>query len=165
MGDRAIASRLPIPPQPELLPERGALFAGTHHLPLRVYYEDTDAGGMVYHANYLRYFERARTEMLALLGIGDIAALAKEGWTYVVAGATLAFKAPARLGDVLTIVSEISDARGARCVVQQRVMRDGQVLATAEIKLALIGNDGRPRPHPKAWLDVLRPGKGPETAI
>lgn len=148
----------------DLAPERGRLLAGRHHLPLRVYYEDTDAGGVVYHANYLRYFERARTEMMALLGIGNIAALAKDGWVYVVTGATLAFKAPARLGDVLTIVSEVIEARGARCAVQQRVMRDRQVLVTAEIKLALVGIDGRPRPHPKAWLDALLIAKGPETA-
>lgn len=146
------------------VPVTGVIRAGRHHFPLRVYYEDTDAGGVVYHANYLRYFERGRTETMALLGIGDIAALAKEGWIYVVVAADLRFKAPARLGDVLTIVSEVGEARGARCVVQQRVMRDRQVLVTAEITLALVGTDGRPRPHPKAWLEALLIAKGPETA-
>jgi acyl-CoA thioester hydrolase len=147
-----------------LQPERGRVIAGRHHLPLRVYYEDTDAGGVVYHANYLRFLERGRTEMMALLGVGEIAALAREGWVYVVTGATLAFRQPARLGDVLTIVSEVTRVRGARCLVQQWVMRNGQVLASADMQLALIGSDGRPRPHPKAWLAALTIAKGPETA-
>lgn len=139
-------------------PGRGVMRGRVHHLPLRVYYEDTDAGGVVYHANYLRFFERARTETMALIGIGDIAALAREGWTYVVASADIQFLRAAQLGDVLIIESEVAEVRGARCAVQQRVMRDGQVLVRANIQLALLGPGGRPRPHPQAWLELLTAG-------
>ena len=126
-----------------------------HHLPIRIYYEDTDAGGVVYHANYLRFFERARTEMMAAAGVGDIALLAQQGLTYVVAAADLQFMSPARLGDVLTIASKVTEVRGARCAVQQRVMRDGQVLVRAQIRLALLGPGGRPRPHPREWIALF----------
>ena len=139
---------------------RGTMAGGQHRLTLRVYYEDTDAGGVVYHANYLRFFERGRTEMLALLGIGDIAKLAGEGLIYVVGAAELRFLQPARLGDVLTVITKVEEVRGARCRVHHRVSRDGVGLVEGQIMLALVGPDGRPRPQPKHWIEALKAAAG-----
>lgn len=147
-------------------PSAGDIHDGEHRLPLRVYYEDTDAGGVVYHANYLRFFERARTELFPLIGIGEIAALANEGFTYVVTNAEIHYRRGAKLGDVLTISSSLAEKpRGARCVVKHRVIRDGEVLVEARVSLALIGRDGRPRAQPKQWIEAFAAVTGAESQV
>ena len=130
----------------------------------RIYYEDTDAGGIVYHANFLRFFERARTDMPILCGI-DIAAgqYGGEG-AYVVASAELKYVRPARLGETLTIVSRLEQVRQAACVIQQRVMRDGQVLVEGLITVAFVGAAGRPRRQPATWVEAFQGYSGEEQA-
>ena len=121
-----------------------------------MYYEDTDFSGVVYHANYLRYFERARTDMLALAG-ADIATALRDGQGgYVVAAADLKYLRPARLGEALTIVSRVEDVRQASCAIHQRVMRDGQILVEGRLTVAWVGADGRPRRQPAAWIEAFQ---------
>ena len=146
------------------LPYSGRFIDREHRFMVRVYYEDTDAGGVVYHANFLRFFERARTDMLHLCGI-DIAAAQQGGeGAYVVASADLKYVRPARLGEALTIVSRLEQVRQAACVIQQRVIRDGQVLVEGLITVAFVGTDGRPRRQPAAWVEAFQGFNGAEQA-
>lgn len=136
-------------------PYSGHIAAGAHRFAVRIYYEDTDAGGIVYHASYLRFMERARTDMLLRCGI-DLAAAATAGiGHYVVADAHLRYGAPARLGEALVVVSHIVELRRAACVVQQNVMRDGQGITEGRLTIAFVGPDGRPRRQPSDWTEAL----------
>jgi acyl-CoA thioester hydrolase len=119
---------------------------------------------VVYHATFLRYFERARTDMLSLCGI-DIAAAQHAGeGVYVVAAAELKYVRPARLGEALTIVSSLTQVRQAACVIQQRVMRDGQLVVEGLVTVAFVGADGRPQRQPKAWVEAFQGFNGAEPA-
>nr|WP_174273163.1 YbgC/FadM family acyl-CoA thioesterase [Sphingomonas bacterium] len=138
------------------VPSSGFLRAGEHYLPIRIYYEDTDAGGVVYHANYLRYFERARWEMLALCGADHLAALHGGEGSYVVVEATLRYEKPARLGDRVTIVSRLIEVRASSCVVQQKVMRGDALLVAGRIRVAFVAPGGKPRRQPAAWIAAFR---------
>lgn len=133
-------------------PYAGGFVGGEHRFAVRVYFEDTDAGGVVYHANYLRFMERARSDMLACAGIDQ--RRAHEGGTgvYVVAAMDLKFVRPARLGDALLVASRVLRVRAATCAIHQRVSRDGVEIARAEVTAAFLGPDGRPRRQPEAWL-------------
>ena len=141
-------------------PYAGRFVDGEHRFAVRVYYEDTDAGGVVYHANYLRFFERARTDLLALLGadLGETLSAGEGG--YVVAEAQLKYVRPAKLGDALVVASRLAELRQASCVVQQRVMRDGQVLVEGRLTVAFVGADGRPRRQPAAWIEAFKALQG-----
>lgn len=145
-----------MPPEPPDRPYAGRFVDGEHRFAIRVYYEDTDAGGVVYHANYLRFLERARTDMLAVAGADIAAAQASGAGGYVVASAALHFRAPARLGDGLLVLSRLEQVRSAACVVQQRVMRDQQVLVDGRLTVAWVGADGRPRRQPAEWIETFR---------
>jgi acyl-CoA thioester hydrolase len=141
---------------PSDLPYSGRFVDREHRFTVRVYYEDTDAGGVVYHANFLRFFERARTDMLALCGI-DIAAAQHAGeGIYVVAAAEIKYVRPARLGEALTILSRLEEVRQAACVIQQRVMRDEQLVVEGRLTVAFVGADGRPRRQPAAWIEAFQ---------
>jgi acyl-CoA thioester hydrolase len=146
------------PPQPP-----SGLFDGPLHLfPVRVYYEDTDLSGLVYHANYLRWFERARSDMLRLLGIDQRAAAEAGEGTYTVAELTIRYLAPARLDDALTIATEVSELGAASVRLRQRALRDGGLLAEARVRVGFIGSGGRPRRQPAAWraaFDTFFPAK------
>lgn len=143
-------------------PYAGRFIDGEHRFTVRVYYEDTDAGSVVYHANFLRFFERARTDMLALTG-ADIATTFNAGeGGYVVAAADLKYLRPARLGEVLVIVSRLVEVRPAACTIQQRVMRDGQILVEGRLTVAFVGPDGRPRRQPAAWIEAFQGFNGAE---
>ena len=132
-------------------PPSGLFDGPLHVFPVRVYYEDTDLSGLVYHANYLRWFERARSDMLRLLGIDQrTAAEAGEG-TYAVADLTIRYLAPARLDDVVTIATEAAELRAASVRLRQRALRERDLLAEANIRVGFIGPDGRPRRQPAAW--------------
>jgi len=137
-------------------PYAGHFVDGEHRFAVRVYYEDTDAGGVVYHANYLRFFERARTDMLALLGadLGETLRAGEGG--YVVSEAAIKFRRPAKLGDGLIILSGLVELRSASCVVHQRVMRDRQLLVEGRLTVAFVGADGRPRRQPAAWIKAFQ---------
>ena len=128
------------------------ILQGTRHLfPVRVYYEDTDLSGIVYHANYLRWFERARSDLLRLLGIDQRAAAEAGEGTYTVADLAIRYHAPARLDDPVTIATEATEIRAASVRLRQRATREEQLLAEAELRVGFIGPDGRPRRQPDAW--------------
>ena len=125
--------------------------AGVHALTLRTYAADTDASGIVHHARYLVFAERARTEMLrdhglALDTLADVAA----GF-WVVRRADCAFRSPARLDDVVTILSRVVAVRGASCDLEQRAVREAEVLADMRLTVAYLTADGRPRRQPPEW--------------
>ena len=136
-------------------PYAGAFIGGTHHFALRVYFEDTDVAGIVYYANYLKYMERARSDMLRCAGIDQRGALEAGEGVYVVAEANIKYRASARLDDALRVLSEVREVRAASCVIQQRVMRGNDMLAEAMITAAFLV-DGRPRRQPGAWLEAFR---------
>src|SRR5688572_12983307 len=145
-----------------LIPPSGALQGDLHLFPLRVYYEDTDLSGIVYHANYLRWFERARSDMLRLLGIDQRAAVEAGEGHYAVAEINIRYLAPARLDDALVIVTEAIEIQRASVRVRQRALRDGNLLAEAAVRVGFISPDGRPRRQPSAWraaFDPLLPAK------
>src|SRR3954464_6484080 len=104
-------------------PYQGAFLGRIHHFALRAYFEDTDVSGVVYHANYLKYMERARSDMLRAAGIDQRAALEAGEGIYVVAEANIKYRGSAKLDDALVVLSEIDAVRAASCVIHQRVMR------------------------------------------
>jgi acyl-CoA thioester hydrolase len=114
-------------------------------LRVKIYYEDTDCGGVVYYANYLRYFERARTEFLEDRGV-DLGKLMEEGVTFVVAEATVKYLAPGRYGDILSVETRVEKAGLASIVFGHRVLREetGEHLATAVVRLGCLGPGMRP---------------------
>jgi acyl-CoA thioester hydrolase len=126
-------------------------------LPVRIYYEDTDAGGVVYYANYLRFCERARSEWLRALGFGQQNLLAEGGPMFVVRSVQADYLSPARLDDSLVICSTISALRRASVCFSQRIFRDDTLLFTAEIRIACVSSaTGRPVPWPDALHDCFR---------
>ncbi|WP_174280455.1 YbgC/FadM family acyl-CoA thioesterase [Sphingomonas bacterium] len=137
-------------------PQQGRFVGGEHRFPVRVYHEDTDLSGVVYHANYLRYLERARSDMLAIAGIDQRAALAAGEGTWAVASLSIRYRAPARLGDALLVVSRVTGVRAAAVAIQQTVSRDRERLADAELAVALVSPDGRPRRQPAAWRGIFQ---------
>ena len=126
-----------------------------HRFPLRVYYEDTDAGGIVYHSNYLRFVERARTEMLRLVGFTNAGLMASDGVSFAVRRAEIDFVAPAKLEDTLEVVTRITDTGGASFAVAQNVRRDGRDLARVTVQLAMINRAGRPARLPVPVREAL----------
>ncbi len=107
-------------------------------LPIRVYYEDTDAAGVVYHANYLRFCERARTEWLRTLGFEQHALLAERGIAFVVSAVEARYLSPARLDDALKLVTRVIEARGASLRFEQKLLRGGELLFDSRIIIACV---------------------------
>lgn len=134
-------------------PARGTLAGREHRFPVTVYFEDTDLSGIVYHANYLRYFERARSDMLRAVGIDQRAAIEAGEGAYAVTHMDIHWKRPAKLDDDLLVVSTVEQVRAASCVIHQRVMRADETLATAEVTAALLTPEGRPRRQPPDWIE------------
>jgi acyl-CoA thioester hydrolase len=137
----------------DLKPAEGRLDGRTHYFPLRVYFEDTDVAGIVYYANYLRFMERARSDMLRAIGVDQRAALEAGEGVYAVAEVSIRYRAPARLGDDLLIVTDISEVRAASVLIQQRVRRGGEILAEATVVAAFVTPEGRPRRQPRDWIE------------
>ena len=138
----------------------GEIRDGRHILTVRVYYEDTDFTGIVYHANYLRYMERGRTNYLRLIGADHRAlfeATEKEapGFAFVVRSMNIDFLRPARMDDVLDIVTAPEEVKGASTTVRQRVMRGDELLVDAHVRVAFISG-GRARPIPKPLRIAMR---------
>lgn len=129
----------------------GTLTNGVHCLGIRIYYEDTDFSGLVYHANYLKFCERGRSDMLRLAGIHHTR-LAEQGLGFVVRRMVCDFRAPARIDDVVNVHTRLKDASGARFVLEQQVLLGGQVLFFADVTVALIGAGGRPQRIPAEIL-------------
>ena len=135
----------------------GGRFDGVEHrFPVRVYFEDTDLSGIVYHANYLRYMERGRSDMLRLAGIDQRAAFEAGEGAYAVADLHIRYLAPARLDDDLVVTSRLIQVRAASVVIHQRVSRGGETLAQADVTAALVSPAGRARRQPAAWVDIFR---------
>jgi len=126
-----------------------------HSFPLRVYYEDTDAAGMVYHANYLKFAERGRSEMLRSLGFGHRRLGQEAGVGFAVRRCQIDYLAPARLEDALTVDTTLNSVGGATLSVRQRIRRGDELLADLDILVACIGRDGRPRRLPSALRAAL----------
>ncbi|HTM94998.1 MAG TPA: YbgC/FadM family acyl-CoA thioesterase [Croceibacterium sp.] len=133
------------------LPPSGALEGAVHRFPVRVYFEDTDLSGMAYHANYLRWFERARSDMLRLLGIDQRSAHESGEGVYAVADLAIRYVAPARLDDVLTIETTALELRAASVRLLQRALRQDQLVAEMTVRVGFIAPNGRPRRQPDAW--------------
>ena len=140
----------------QLEPPGGAFDGPVHRFVLRAYFEDTDLSGVVYHANYLRWFERARSDMLRLLGIDQRAAQEAGEGAYTVAELSIRYLSPARLDDTVVIESVTEEMRAASCRMHQRaiLVMDGRgetLLSEAHLRVGFVGPDGRPRRQPEAW--------------
>jgi len=139
-------------------PSAGRFDGRAHHLPVRIYYEDTDFTGLVYHANYLRYFERGRSDFLRLAGVHHSALLeAPEPLGFAVNRITLDFLKPARIDDALTVKTVFETMRGPRIFIAQSLNRGGDTLVTAEVQVCCISLTGRPRKPPAMLLERLKP--------
>jgi acyl-CoA thioester hydrolase len=137
--------------------ECGTIEAGEHRLTIRVYYEDTDAAGMVYHASHLRFAERARTEMLRSLGLDHGDLRARFGLTFAVRRCAIDFLAPAHLDDLLDVLTRPVRLGGASLDLEQRILRDHRLLARLEVRLALISPTLRVARLPRQLVAALAP--------
>ncbi len=118
---------------------KGKLFEDkTFSFPIRIYYEDTDAGGIVYYANYLKYAERARTEFLRHLGINQEEMLKKEGKGFVVRDCNICYKSPAKLDDALNITCKVSEIKGVSLKMEQKLYRGENILCELSITLVFL---------------------------
>ncbi|MEO6387191.1 MAG: YbgC/FadM family acyl-CoA thioesterase [Croceibacterium sp.] len=138
-------------------PPSGTLQGSLHLFPLRVYYEDTDLSGVVYHANYLRWFERGRSDLLRLLNVDQRAAAEQGEGTYAVADLSIRYLAPARLDDAITIATMAVEIGAASVRMNQRALRGDVLLAEATVRVGFISPDGRPRRQPAAWRRAFEP--------
>jgi len=143
-------------PSPFDHPYRGGFVGNEHRFALTVFFEDTDTAGIVYHANYLRFFERARSDMLRAAGIDQRAAMDAGFGAYAVSEMDIKWRRPAKLDDDLIVVSKVTDVRNASCSIHQRVMRGNQILAEATVTAALLTPEGRPRRQPPEWIERFR---------
>jgi len=161
-------------------PPSGRFDGSTHLFPVRVHYEDTDLSGITYHANYLRWFERARSDMLRLLGVDQRLAAQDGTGTYAVAELSIRYRAPARLDDVVAIVTRARQVGAASVTLAQEAWlqqsaiqvaepmadadRRGTMLADATVRVGFVGPDGRPRRQPAAWRAAFQTVPGPVVA-
>ena len=138
----------------------GALTDFGHRLMARVYYADTDFSGVVYHARYLEFLERGRSDYLRLAGVHHTElAEGKHGEriVWVVRRMEIDFRSPARMDDILTIDTRTDDISGARIFMGQQLKRGGEVLVAAKVEAAIIGEAGRPKRFPKEWIAAFMP--------
>jgi acyl-CoA thioester hydrolase len=149
-------------PEP-LQPTSGRIVDGRHVLPLRVYYEDTDAAGIVYYANWLRFLERGRTEMLRLLGQEHSALRDEKGINWVVRRCAIDYLKPAHLDETVEILTACGELRGASLDMMQEARRGAEVLVRAEILVACMNPSGRPVRLPAAVKEALAAGLAPLT--
>ena len=128
-----------------------------HHMPVRVYWEDTDAGGIVYYANYLRFAERARTEMVRAAAGDQTAILDRHGLVFAVRRVEVDYLAPARLDDLLDVATAITDISGARVTLTQEIRRSGAVLVRLVVVLAALDRQQQPARIPTEIRGLLGP--------
>ena len=139
-----------------VLPSSGAFDGREHVLPVRVYYEDTDFTGVVYHAGYLRFFERGRTEFLRSIGVEHAALLQlPEPCAFALTRISVAFLKAARVDDALEVRTRYHSVRGVRIGAAQRIVRDGAQIAEADVEVVCIRPDGRPRRPPPVLTERL----------
>ncbi|HYC13022.1 MAG TPA: tol-pal system-associated acyl-CoA thioesterase [Stellaceae bacterium] len=137
------------------LPRSGLIRDGVHLYPLRVYYEDTDAAGLVYYANHLKFAERARTEMLRVVGIEQERMRQETGLVFVVRHCTADYRLAARLDDDLVVATRLLAAGGASLDLAQEIRRGADVLVALEFRIAALGKSGRPQRLPPALRTAL----------
>jgi acyl-CoA thioester hydrolase len=137
-------------------PYRGGFVGAEHHFALTVYFEDTDTAGVVYYANYLKFMERARSDMIRAVGIDQSEMLRGDGSAYFVTHVDIRYRRPARLADDLRVVSGVQQVRASSVDIQQRVMRGDELLSDASVTAAFLDRDGRPRRQPKEWVEIFR---------
>lgn len=132
-------------------PLAGEIIDGVHHLIQRVYYEDTDFSGAVYHARYLHFMERARTDYLRCLGVeqSTLFQTSDEGLAFMVHRMEIDFKAPARMDDIVTVLTRTEKAGGAKMILEQEIRRGDQLLIAAKVIIAVVNRHGRPRRLPE----------------
>jgi acyl-CoA thioester hydrolase len=141
----------------------GEIRGGRHHMPVRVYYEDTDFSGIVYHANYLRFMERGRSNHLRLLGAGHRTLFEQTereapGFAFVVRSMRIEFLKPARMDDVLDVLTEPEEVKGASITLHQSILRGDELLVEAHVRVAFIAG-GRARPIPRALRTAMQAGR------
>jgi len=127
-----------------------------HRFALTVYFEDTDAAGIVYYANYLKFMERARSDMIRCAGVDQKAELDRSGSAYAVAELAIKYKKPAYLGDDLVVVSTVEAVRAVSVVIHQRVMRGAELLTDAMVTAAFLTADQRPQRQPGDWAERFK---------
>jgi acyl-CoA thioester hydrolase len=137
-------------------PYRGGFVGHAHHFALSVYFEDTDAYGIVYYANYLKYMERARSDMIRAVGVDQVDELRRSGSAYAVVEVDIRYKRPGRLGDDLHVVSTIDQVRASSVRIHQRVMRGEEQLTDARVTAAFLDGEGRPQRQPKDWVEKFQ---------
>ena len=129
----------------------GVLDASRHLYAVRVYYEDTDLSGITYHANYLRWFERARSDLLRRLEIDQRAAIEEAEGAYAVSELTLRYLRPAKLDDDVLIETRCTELGAASCRMHQKAFRGEELLAEAHLRVGFVSPEGRPRRQPEEW--------------
>jgi acyl-CoA thioester hydrolase len=134
-------------------PYRGGFVGPEHHFALTVYFEDTDTAGVVYYANYLKFMERARSDMLRAVGVDQRAVLNEGAGAYYVAHCDIRYVRPAKLGDDLVVVSTVDKVRAASVEIHQRVIRGDELLTDARVTAAFLDANGRPQRQPRKWVE------------
>ena len=133
-------------------------------IPVRVYYEDTDAAGMVYHANYLKFAERGRTELLRSVGFAQRRLREESGVGFAVRRCHADYRGPARLDDALTVATRVAAIGAATLSLRQEIRRDDELLVVLDVLVACIGREGRPRRLPSALRTRLAAANEPALA-
>jgi acyl-CoA thioester hydrolase len=137
-------------------PYRGGFVGKEHRFALSVYFEDTDAYGIVYYANYLKFMERARSDFIRAVGVDQAAELRSSGSAYAVVEVDIKYRRPARLGDDLLVVSLVEQVRASSVDIHQRVMRRDELLTDARVTAAFLDGAGRPRRQPRDWVEKFK---------
>jgi acyl-CoA thioester hydrolase len=136
-------------------PYRGHFSGKDHHFAVHIYFEDTDFSGLVYHANYLRYMERARSDMLACAGINQKESWATDTGVYAVADLSIKYVRPAHFGDDLLVVTRLIHIGAASVKMRQEIFRGEEKITDAQVTAAFLSATGRPKRQPKPWIDAF----------
>lgn len=136
-------------------PPEGQLDGPVHRFAVRVYFEDTDAGGIAYHANYLRWFERARSDLLRLLGLDQRLALESGEGAYAITDLTIRYLKPARLGEAVIVESRPLEVRAASWRIENKAFREGELIAEATSRIGFVDPRGRARRQPQHFHSAL----------
>ena len=136
-------------------PYRGGFAGPEHRFALTVYFEDTDTAGVVYYANYLKFMERARSDMIRAVGVDQHEVLNSGGGAYYVAHCDIRYVRPAHLGDDLVVVSTVEQVRAASVTIQQRVIRGDELLTDARVTAAFLDANGRPQRQPRERVEKI----------
>lgn len=139
----------------DITPHEGKFRGSRHYFACRVYYEDTDFSGIVYHASYLKFMERARSDMLHQLGMDQRAAFEADEGAYAVVDLHIKYIAPAKFQDNLLVISSVTKLRKASVEIEQIIMRGTERITSASVQAAFLTPSGRPRRQPEAWTNAF----------